>query len=98
MEHEKHEEMKGYMDLGRKDSIGVPEMSTKSKPMVRYPSLYIEKDASPNKKVGDTMTASIKLRLKGMEEREQNGKKTVRCDYEVMAIQFGGGGSHYKKD
>lgn len=107
MEHEEemkeakdHKGMNGFIDLGRKETMtGIsPQVSgEKQKPRIYYPSLNIEKEKLPNKSnVGDTITAEVKLKLKGIEEREQNDKKVMRCEYEVMAIKFGG--SHYQKE
>ena len=108
MEHEEdmnnskgHKGMNGFMDLGRKDMMcGMipPGPAKKQEPRIYYPSLHIEKEKLPSKaRVGDMVMAEVKLRLKGIEERQtDNDKKIVRCEYEVMAIKFGG--SHYQKE
>jgi len=77
------------------EMVAVPTMA--SKPY--YPSLYIDKDLPLDGKVGDTITATVELKVKSRNENE-TGKKKVKCSYsfDVLNIEFGEDNGHISAD
>jgi len=79
------------IDLGKKDIMDTA-VPSRSKNRVYYPGLHIDKktDYITKKDVGNTIIATVKLKVKSHEERiDESGKETYSCSFDVMGIDFG---------
>lgn len=90
---------KHYIDLGRKHMIG--EVSTSSeKNKTYYPSVYVDKDLGLGEKdVGKEMMALVKIKVKSVEKRMSEKKKTDTVSFDILGINLKPGKvSHYGKE
>jgi hypothetical protein len=80
--------------LGKKetDSMVTPE---RHKNRVRYPSFYISDKKLPIEPddVGKVLTATIQLKVTGVNMRTNEDKQSLNYDFEVREIVFGNKGT-----
>ena len=78
------------IDLGRKSEAIETATPSREKNRIYYPSLYIDKKTPITQKdLGKTVIAIVKLKVTGHEESIRNGKERYRCEFDVLAIDFG---------
>ena len=82
------------INLGKKEST-VPCQSEVSKSKVHYPSFYISDKKLPiePEDVGKTLTATIRLKVTGVNMRTNEDKQSLNYDFEVREIVFGNKGT-----
>lgn len=87
---------KGFIELGRKSGLEQPVVSSKKE--IYYPSFYLDKDLGlDEKEVGKEILALVKLKVKSVEKRISENKKTDNVSFDVLGINIKPGKvSHYK--
>jgi len=87
---------KEFIDLGRKSEGEQPVVSAKKE--IYYPSFYLDKDLGlDEKEVGKEILALVKLKVKSVEKRISENKKTDNVSFDVLSININPKkASHYK--
>jgi len=82
------------INLGKKEITPVCE-SPKRKNKVYYPTIYISDKKLPiePEDVGKTLTATVQLKVTGVNMRTNENKQSLNYDFEVREIVFGNKGT-----
>ena len=82
------------INLGKKETTAMCQPKV-SKSKVHYPSFYISDRKLPiePEDVGKTLTATIQLKVTGVEVRTNENKQGLNYDFEVREIVFGNKGT-----
>jgi len=77
------------INLGKRETSTVVEKSRENK--VYYPSFHISDKKLPiePEDVGKTLTATIQLKVTGVNMRTNENKQSLNYDFEVREIVFG---------
>lgn len=86
------------INLGKKETVTacMPEKSRKNK--VYYPTIYISDKKLPiePEDVGKVLTATIQLKVTGVNMRTNEDKQSLNYDFEVREIVFNTKGTSYE--
>ena len=81
------------INLGKKESTSCQPEVSESK--VRYPSFYISDKKLPiePEDVGKILTATVRLKVTGVNMRTNENKQSLNYDFDVREIVFGDKGT-----